>query len=83
MASCMQEEEGGLSEYTQELTDKNVNLQSEFSSVETRAVTVEEEHDKIVTNLARAESKLTAVVGRLEEETSKRRKERDAGQEAG
>ena len=61
-------------DFTQELTDKNVNLQSEFSSVETRAVTVEEEHGKIVTNLARAESKLTEGVGLLEEENRKKRK---------
>jgi len=74
MASCRRKE-GELLEYTQKLTDKNVNLQSEFSSVETRAATLEEEHSKIVTNLARAESKLTEVVGQLEEETSKRREE--------
>jgi len=74
MASCRRKE-GELLEYTQKLTDKNVNLQSEFSSVETRAATLEEEHGKIVTNLARAESKLTEVVGQLEEETSKRREE--------
>ena len=57
-------------DFTQKLTDKNFNLQSEFGSVETRAATLEEEHGKIVTNLARAESKLTVVV-----ETSKKRKE--------
>ena len=57
-------------DFTQKLTDKNFNLQSEFGSVETRAATLEEEHGKIVTNLARAESKLTLVV-----ETSKKRKE--------
>eukprot|EP00090_Calanus_glacialis_P038399 TRINITY_DN6701_c0_g1_i4.p1 TRINITY_DN6701_c0_g1~~TRINITY_DN6701_c0_g1_i4.p1 ORF type:complete len:807 (+),score=340.83 TRINITY_DN6701_c0_g1_i4:80-2500(+) len=74
MAGCRRKE-GELLEYTQKLTDKNVNLQSEFSSVETRAATLEDEHDKIVTNLARAESKLTEVVGQLEEETSKRREE--------
>lgn len=62
-------------DFTQKLTDKNFNLQSEFGSVETRAATLEEEHGKIVTNLARAESKLTVVVGQLEEETSKKRKE--------
>jgi len=57
-------------DFTQKLIDNNFNLQSEFGSVETRAATLEEEHGKIVTNLARAESKLTLVV-----ETSKRRKE--------
>ena len=61
---------GELFDFTQKLIDKNFNLQSEFGSVETRAATLEEEHGKIVTNLARAESKLTLVV-----ETSKKRKE--------
>ncbi len=60
-------------DFTQKLTDKNFNLQSEFGSVETRAATLEEEHGKIVTNLARAESKLTEVVGLLEEENRKNR----------
>jgi len=74
MASCRRKE-GELLEYTQKLTDKNVSLQSEFSSVEARAAILEEEHSRIVTNLARAETKLSEVVGQLEEETSKRREE--------
>jgi len=74
MASC-RKKEGELLEYTQKLTDKNVTLQSEFSSVEARAATLEEEHGKIVVNFARAESKLSEVVGQLELETSKRREE--------
>jgi len=74
MANCRRKE-GELLEYTQKLTDKNVSLQSEFSSVEARAATLEDEHSRIVTNLARAESKLATVVGQLEEETSKRREE--------
>jgi len=74
MANCRRKE-GELLEYTQKLTDKNVSLQSEFSSVEARAATLEDEHTRIVTNLAKAESKLATVVGQLEEETSKRREE--------
>jgi len=74
MANCRRKE-GELLEYTQKLTDKNVSLQSEFSSVEARATTLEDEHSRIVTNLAKAESKLAEVVGQLEEETSKRREE--------
>jgi len=74
MANCRRKE-GELLEYTQKLTDKNVSLQSEFSSVEARAATLEDEHSRIVTNLAKAESKLATVVGQLEEETSKRREE--------
>jgi len=74
MANCRRKE-GELLEYTQKLTDKNVSLQSEFSSVEARAATLEDEHSRIVTNLAKAESKLATVVGELEEETSKRREE--------
>jgi len=74
MANCRRKE-GELLEYTQKLTDKNVFLQSEFSSVEARAAALEDEHGKIVANLARAETKLGEVVGQLELETSKRREE--------
>eukprot|EP00092_Neocalanus_flemingeri_P040426 GFUD01044027.1.p1 GENE.GFUD01044027.1~~GFUD01044027.1.p1 ORF type:complete len:857 (+),score=378.83 GFUD01044027.1:68-2638(+) len=74
MASC-RKKEGELLEFTQKLTEKNVNIQSEFSLVETRAAYLEEEHAKIVANLARAETKLSKVVGQLEVETSKRQEE--------
>ena len=74
MASCRRKE-GELLEFTQKLTDKNVTLQSEFSSVESRAATLEEEHSRIVEAHAETESRLTAALQQLESESCKRREE--------
>jgi len=74
MSSC-RKKEGELLEYTQKLTDKNVSLQSEFSTIETRAVALEKEHDAIATKLSIAESKLQIATEQLENERIKRKEE--------
>jgi len=74
MASCRRKE-AELLEFTQKLTEKNVCLQSEFSSIEARASVLEEEHARLSSALARSESQLGDVTAQLEMETSKRREE--------
>merc|ERR1719481_311570 len=73
--AAVRRKEADLLEFTQKLTDKNVQLQSEFSSVEGRAQTLVEEHNQLVAALARAEAKLQEVTRALEEEASTRREE--------
>ena len=67
MSACRRKEME-LLEFTQKLTDKNVNLQSEFSSVECKAVTLEEEHGRLLVDLTAAENKLSTVITELGEE---------------
>merc|ERR1712029_275148 len=74
MASC-RKKEGELLEFTQKLTDKNVTLQSEFSSIEARAGTLEDEHSRIVSNQIETETKLNEVLVQLDIETKKRKEE--------
>ena len=74
MQGCRRKE-AELLEFTQKLTDKNVSLQSEFSSVECRAGEVEEEQARLTGALFRAETGLAEVTGRLEVEASRRREE--------
>ena len=74
MSSCRRKEME-LLEFTQKLTDKNVNLQSEFSSVESKAATLEDEHRRLLVDLTTSETKLSTVMTELEEERDKRKTE--------
>ena len=74
MAAC-RKKEAELLEFTQKLTDKNVGLQSEFSSVQARAAVLEEEHSRIMTAKVEAESGLAETRTKLESESGKRREE--------
>merc|ERR1719348_2472541 len=74
MAACRRKE-GELLQFTQKLTDKNVNLQSEFGCVESRAADLEEKHSKIVISYQETESRLSEVVQLLDIERSKRKEE--------
>lgn len=64
MTSC-RAKEADLLEFTQKLTDKNVNLQSEFSSLESRANCLEQEHSRLEVCLADTETKLNETETRL------------------
>merc|ERR550539_1254635 len=55
--------------------DKNVTLQSELSSVDSKASTLESEHQRLLVDLTTAENKLSAVITELEEERAKRKGE--------
>ena len=74
MAACRRKE-AELLEFTKKLTDKNVSLQSEFSSVEAHAKQMEEKESQISASLARSEASLLEVTSKLEEEASKRKEE--------
>ena len=74
MAACRRKE-AELLEFTKKLTDKNVSLQSEFSSVETHAKQMEEKESQISASLARSEASMVEVTSKLEEEASKRKEE--------
>jgi len=74
MVACRRKE-AELLEFTRKLTDKNVSLQSEFSSIEVRAKQVEEREVQMSASLSRSEAALLEVTSRLEEEASKRREE--------
>ena len=74
MASCRRKE-GELLEFTQKLTDKNVGLQSEFSSIQARATVLEEEHSRLVEAKVEAESSLAETREKLDSEVIKRKEE--------
>ena len=74
MAAC-RKKEGELLAFTQKLTDKNVGLQSEFSTTQSRASVLEEEHARMTRDLAAAETSLAETQQRLQTETQKRREE--------
>ena len=74
MAACRRKE-AELLEFTRKLTDKNVSLQSEFSSIEVRAKQVEEREKQMSASLSLSEAALVEVTSKLEEEASKRREE--------
>merc|ERR1719278_957519 len=74
MAAC-RGKEAELLEFTKKLTDKNVSLQSEFSSIEVRAKQVEERETEMSASLSRSEAALAEVTRKLEEESSKRKEE--------
>ena len=56
MTSC-RAKEADLLDFTQKLTDKNVNLQSEYSSLESRVQTLEVENSRLNKLLATAEKR--------------------------
>ena len=56
MTSC-RAKEADLLDFTQKLTDKNVNLQSEYSSLESRVQTLEVENSRLSKLLATAEKR--------------------------
>ena len=64
MTSC-RAKEADLLDFTQKLTDKNVNLQSEFSSLEARSNCLEQEHSRLVVSLAETETKLSETETKL------------------
>lgn len=74
MAAC-RKKEAELLEFTQKLTDKNVTLQSDFTSVAARAAALEEEHSRLVAGCSRAEASLAEVTAQLEVETCRRTEE--------
>ena len=74
MSACRRKETE-LLEFTQKLTDKNVTLQSELSSVDSKAATLESEHQRLVVDLTTAETRLAVVITDLEEEKVKRKEE--------
>ena len=74
MSACRRKE-GELLEFTQKLTDKNVSLQSEFSSVQARASVLEEEHSRLVEAKVEAEAGLAETRVKLDTEVTKRREE--------
>ena len=74
MVAC-RKKEAELLEFTRKLTDKNVSLQSEFSSIEVRAKQVEEREVQMAGSLSRSEAALAEVRNKLEEETIKRKEE--------
>ena len=74
MAACRRKETE-LLEFTQKLTDKNVTLQSELSSVDCKATTLESEHQRLLVHLTAAETKLAVVITELEDERAKRKEE--------
>ena len=74
MAACRRKETE-LLEFTQKLTDKNVTLQSELSSVDCKATTLESEHQRLLVDLTAAETKLAVVITELEDERAKRKEE--------
>jgi len=74
MVNC-RKKEAELLEFTQKLTDKNVTLQSDFTSVAARAAGLEEEHSRLALGCSRAEASLAEVTAKLEVETSRRREE--------
>ena len=57
--------EAELLDFTQKLTDKNVTLQSEFSSLESKAKTLENDHDKLVSLLSDSEQKSSDLENKL------------------
>jgi len=75
MTTC-RKKEAELLEYTQKLTDKNVILQSEFTDTEVRARTLEEEHTRLVTSLAKSETVLSEVESRVRIESHELRAEK-------
>ena len=74
MSACRRKETE-LLEFTQKLTDKNVTLQSELSSVDCKATTLESEHQRLLVDLTAAETKLAVVITELEDERAKRKEE--------
>lgn len=74
MASCRRKE-AELLQFTEKLTEKNVTLQSEFSSVEVKVKRLEEERKEMCGAVSRCESELSRVTLELEEEASARREE--------
>jgi len=74
MAVC-RKKEAELLEFTQKLTDKNVTLQSDFTSVSARAATLEEEHSRLAAGSSRTEASLAEATVKLEVESSRRREE--------
>ncbi|KAL1122844.1 hypothetical protein AAG570_003170 [Ranatra chinensis] len=74
MASCRNREAEMLT-FTQKLTTKNVQLQSEFSAVETKASTLEREYQCAEDTIANLRNRLKVVEKELKEEQSKRAEE--------
>jgi len=74
MVNCRRKE-CELLEYTQKLTDKNVCLQSEFTSIESKATSLEESYNQVVNNLARTESEMQELLVNLNEEKRQRKEE--------
>ena len=68
MTAC-RSKEAELLDFTQKLTDKNVILQSEYSNMQVRANTLEEEHTRLVTSLAKAETRITELQTELSSST--------------
>lgn len=64
MTSC-RAKEADLLDFTQKLTDKNVTLQSEYSSLESKAKTLEDEHSRLVKSLAESQRRTTELETRL------------------
>ena len=69
MTSC-RAKEADLLDFTQKLTDKNVNLQSEYSSLESRVQTLEVENSRLNKLLATAEKRANELELSLSQQVS-------------
>jgi len=69
MTSC-RAKEADLLDFTQKLTDKNVNLQSEYSSLESRVQTLEVENSRLNKLLAAAEKRANELELSLSQQVS-------------
>ena len=69
MTSC-RAKEADLLDFTQKLTDKNVNLQSEYSSLESRVQTLEVENSRLNKLLAAAEKRANELEISLSQQVS-------------
>ena len=69
MTSC-RAKEADLLDFTQKLTDKNVNLQSEYSSLESRVQTLEVENSRLNKLLATAEKRANDLEISLSQQVS-------------
>ena len=74
MSSC-RDKEADLLEFTQKLTDKNVCLQSEFTTLAGRAASLEEANKRLEENAREAVEGREEAMSRLGEEEEKRREE--------
>ncbi|KAG7200853.1 hypothetical protein KM043_003218 [Ampulex compressa] len=74
MEACRQREADML-EFTQKLTDKNVQLQSEFTAIEARAKRLEKEHGPLHEYISKLNEKIKCLEAKLTEEQKVRTEE--------
>lgn len=72
---CCRQREAHMLDFTQKLTDKNVRLQSEFTSVEAKAAQLEQEQGPLRDGIAELKAKVKTLEENLSYEKSKRTEE--------